>query len=423
MHKDKLKAVKDGIVRNSKFIFPVLVIVIVAVTVVFALKAGDSKADAASTAGLAEGNTGTLQDVIVDSVGNIIMPATPEPTSEPEKVQTEDVPLVANEDADIYSTVANYYNSMALGDEATLKALYDEISENDLLRYAETSKYLDYYTALDVYTKPGYAEGSTLAYVYYKVRFQNHTEEFPGYQTLYICSKEDGTLFIKNESNFTEDEIEYIKKVTAQADVADFTNRVNVEYQELMVSNPTLLDYLSELGNTINAAIGVALAENNATEQPQVEEPAQPTEEPVATEAPVINVVQYAVATTTVNVRGSDSEKADKLGQITTGTRIQVQEVLVNGWTKVLYNRNDGYIKSEFLQMEENPENLEIIGTVTAIKGVNIRSQASTSATKLGMLNVGTSLDWLGDEGDWCMVVYNNQVAYVKAEYVSKQNK
>ncbi len=422
MHKDKVKAIKDSIVRNSKYVFPILVIVIVAATVAFALKAGDNRANATQTGDVAQGSVDTLQSVIVDSVGSIIMPASPEPTAEPVEPDA-DVPLVANEDGELYTAVATYYNSMALGDEAALKALYDEISENDLMRYAETSKYLDYYTALDIYTKPGYEEGSQLAYVYYKVRFQNHTEEFPGYQTLYLCKKEDGTYYIKNESNFSEGEIAYIKKVTEQADVVDFTNRVNVEYQDLMVAKPEMLNYLSELGNIINAAIAEVLTENNATAEVNVEAPAEPTPEPVATEEPVVNVIQYATATTTVNVRESDSEQADRLGRISEGARIQVQEVLINGWTKVSYEGVDGFIKSEYLRMEETADNLQIVGTVTATTTINIRSQASQNSIRVGSLAQGASLDWLGDEGDWCMVSYEGQLAYVKAEYVTKKNK
>ncbi len=419
MHKDKVKAIKDGIVRSSKYVFPILVIVIVAVTVTFALKAGDNKANATQVGDGIASSADTLQSVIVDSVENIIISTSPEPSPAPTE-PSGNVSLVVNEDESIYSAVATYYNSMALGDEAALKALYDEISENDLLRYAETSKYLDYYTALDVYTKPGYEDGSVLAYVYYKVRFQDNTAEFPGYQILYLCKREDGTIYIKNESNFSEGEIAYIEKVTTQADVADFTNRVNVEYQDLLISNPELLEYLSELGNTINAAIGVALAENNAVPTPDVET-AVPTEEPVATEAPVANVIQYATATTTVNIRESDSEQADRIGRISSGERVQVKEVLVNGWTKVVYGGSEGFIKSEYLRMEESAENIQVIGKVTATTTVNIRALASQDSARLGTLAQGASLEWLGDEGEWSRVAFEGVVAYIKSEYLKKQ--
>ena len=41
---------------------------------------------------------------------------------------SQEVPLVANEEGDIYSLIATYYNAMATGDESTLRAVCDEIS-------------------------------------------------------------------------------------------------------------------------------------------------------------------------------------------------------------------------------------------------------------------------------------------------------
>ncbi len=139
------------------------------------------------------------------------------------------------------------------------------------------------------------------------------------------------------------------------------------------------------------------------------------------TEQPVVIGPQYAVATTTVNVRSSDSEQADKLGSVNGGTRVEVQEVCVNGWTKIVYEKKDGYIKSEYLQMEESPAGQEVIGKVTANTNINVRSAASQSSERLGLLAAGGSLELLGVEGEWCKVVYNGQVAYVKAEFVTQE--
>lgn len=418
MKKEKIKQILDMVARHSKIIFPVLVVLIVAATVVFSLRANGEKAnrtDEESLHGSLESNLAEVGGDVLASVENLILPATasPEPTAEP---VSDEVPLVANDNAEVYSAVATYYNSMALGDESTLLALYDEISETDLLRYVETAQYLDYYTALDVYSKPGLNEGDTIAYVYYKVRFVNCEEEFPGYQALYICTNDEGKLYIKNEANFTEKEIEYIKKVSSQADVTDFSNRVSVEYSDLLVANPVLLEFLNKLGEDINTAISNALAEKNGT---KVEEPVA-TEIP-ATPAPEVPVDQYARATTTVNVRSSDSEQADSMGKISTGTRIKVLEIGVNGWSKVLYEGKEGFIKSEYLQMEEDINSLEVIGKVTATDNVVIRSFGSTEGTRLGVLTKGESLELLGIENGWCKVKYEDQIAYVSENYVKKE--
>ncbi len=409
MLKDRMekivKDIRDFCVKNYKLALPVIVILLVAITVLFALRVRARKAaDSAASGG----------DNVVASGENMLES---DPLLESSQMQgAEEVPLVANDNSALYSTVAAYYNAVAQGDEETLVSLYDNLSEVDLYRYKVTSEYLDYYTALDIYTKPGMTEESTLAYVYYKVRFMNHEEEFPGYQTLYICKNEKGSYYIKNEEGFTAEEVEYIKKVTTQDDVIDFTNRVNVEYNDLVTEKPELLDYLSELGNIINKAIGDALVNNNVTATPEV----QNTEPPVTTEAPVENVDKYAVATTTVNIRKSDSESADRIGRLAEGTKVLVKEELVNGWTKIFHEGQEGFVKSEFLRVEgQAAVDEDPIGKVVAESNVNIRSEARDDSTKLGTLLGGASLKWLGNEGDWCKVIYKNQIAYVKAEFVN----
>lgn len=405
-----MTAVRDYILKHIKVIIPIFVIAVVAAAVSIVLSAvrdKDENLDPAPTEGS-------------------ILPEKEGVTQEPE-VYAE-VPLVPNEDADIYSLVATYYNATGQGDLETLQSVFDELSETDLMRYEENAKYLHYYSALDVYTMPGVEEGTTLAYVYYKVVFENHEEEIPGFRTLYICEDGQGGHYIKNEKNFTQEETDYIKKVIEQENVILLYNRVQVEYNELMEEHPELLKYVGALAKTVEVAIGESLAEQIAAAEEPEEEPADTGDngetagdetpsvaEPAGEEGP-----RYATATATVNVRSSDSEQADKLGKVSSGTRLQVQEVRVNGWTKVLYEGKDGYIKSDYLSLEESTDELEVIGTVTASQNINIRVAASTEAESLGILAGGESLDLFANEGEWCKVRYNNRVAYVKSDYVTQ---
>lgn len=415
MLKDRLTDVRDFIVSHSKIIFPVFVIAVVAFTVVIALNLNQEKASA-------EEKDGEPEYTMFSDLGD--------EAEDPAQADVPtDVPLVANEDSAVRELIDSYYNAWATGDMDTLVSVYDEISGNDLLQYQETSRYLDKYVALEVYTKQGFTEGSVIAYVYYRVCFVDHEEEFPGYETMYICSDEQGKLYIKNENNFTQEERDYITTVSGQDDVKEFNNRVTAEYNALMMENSSLLSYLEEVGRQVEISMGVALAQRNTDsgqeadaqegedsgeETPQEGSTSEP-QEPVQEATP-----EYATATTTVNVRSSDSEKADKLGKVTQGTRLQVQEVRINGWTKVVYQGKDGYIKSDYLQFSESVANQDVIGTVTATTTVNIRAAASETAERLGQLPEGESLNLLAVENGWCKVVYNNQAAYVKADYVER---
>ena len=405
MWKEKLHFLGNNIIKHSKVILPAVVVVAVAVTVSVSLSMNNRHRE-------------ELQNVESAAAASSEMTAT--------EAVTEEVPLVANEEGAVYTLVATYYNAMATGDEATLRSVCDEISDKDMYRYLELSQYIDYYPTLEIYTKTGPEEGSVIAYIYYKISFVGHEEEVPGYQALYICTNDQGELYIKRGEN-SEEVNDYIKTVSTQDDVVEFNNKITVEYNELMVEHPEVLQYISELDSQVSIAVGEKLANQvtgdiqntetaaEATEQPaegqetSAEGGGQPTEE----QGP-----QYVTTTTTVNVRSSDSEQADKLGKVAGGTKLQLLEQRPNGWTKVDYDGREGYIKAEFLQLAESAVGAETIGTVTATTNINVRASASETADRLGVLSGGDSAELVGTEGDWSKIKYNGQIGYVKSEYV-----
>ena len=412
MQKNRLTDVRDYIVRHSKFVFPIIVIAAVAVTVSIALNAGNAKAEPAGPDASAPEASGS-PDPGKEAVASLSM--------------DEDVPLVVNEDEKIQAIVIAYYNAKVHGDGDTLKSLYDEISEWDMLDYMETAKYLEYIPALEIYTKPGLGEGETIVYVYYRLCFVNHEDaEVPGWQTFYVCTDENGELYFKNGGNITEEEAEYITRVSGQDDVIEVNNRVAVEFNELVENHPEMKNYMTEMKAQINMVLGVALAERKAdARQPEGGEPSgeeqsggtEPTPEP---QPPAESGPRYATTTATVNVRSSDSMLAEKLGKATGGMRLEVQEVRLNGWTKVVFEGKDGYIKSEYLNMEETVAGLEVIGTVTATTNINVRTAASQESASMGILAGGSSLDLFANEGDWCKVNFQGRVGYVKSEFVTQ---
>ena len=403
MWKEKLHFLGNYIIKHSKVVLPAVVVVAVAVTVSVSLSMNNRHREEQQNA---------------ESAAAVSSEIATEPT-------TEDVPLVANEEGTVYTLVATYYNAMATGDETTLRSVCDEISDKDMYRYLELAQYIDYYPTLEIYTKTGPEEGSVIAYVYYKIAFVGHEEEVPGYQALYICTNDQGEMYIKRGEN-SEEVNDYIKTVSTQDDVVEFNNKITVEYNELMVDHPEVLQYISELDSQVSIAVGEKLANQVAGDQNTdtsaeggdqaadgQDTSAEGTEQPAEEQGP-----QYVTTTTTVNVRSSDSEQADKLGKVAGGTKLQVLEQRANGWTKVDYEGKEGYIKTEFLQLAESAAGAETIGTVTATTNINVRASASETADRLGVLSGGDSAELVGTEGDWSKIRYNGQIGYVKSEYV-----
>lgn len=414
MLREKLAIVRDYILKHYKLVFPLVLVACVAITVAIALHANSET---------------EVDDIIKESSQS----STSEETSSEElglnSLNTE-VPLIQNENPDIWTLVCTYYNAVAVGDLETIQSICDVVTETELLRFEEMAKYIDVYPALEVYTKEGPEEGSTMVYVYYKVTFSGLEEQFPGYQAHYVCTREDGSLYMKKGES--SDEVnEYNLTVSTQDDVVELNNKITVEYEELMQNNPQAMQYLTELDAEVGKAVGERLAQQNATESTGETNPTEPTQNPEGegTAPPVEGeittpepepVVLYAKTTTTVNVRSSDSENADKLGKAAEGTTLQVLEQGVNGWTKVSYNNQEGYIKSDYLTMLENPSDLVVIGKVTATANLNVRAEASTDADRLGVLRDGDSADLLANENGWCKIIYDGRVGYVNADYVTQ---
>ena len=99
MWKEKIHSIGNYIIKHNKIVLPAVVVVAVAVTVSVSLsmnsrhKEAQQQAEAESALAASQTETETA---------------------------TQEVPLVANEEGDIYSLIATYYNAMATGDELSL---------------------------------------------------------------------------------------------------------------------------------------------------------------------------------------------------------------------------------------------------------------------------------------------------------------
>ena len=410
MLKEKWKLVCDFVLKHSKLMLPLLLVVVVAVVVFVALSANDSKVQQEKDAAqelLAVESQPVATEVPVEELGN--------------------VPLLENTNSDLYTLICMYYNAYASGDVEGIKAISNYVSDTDAISIPEMSKYVESYSDVEVFTKEGPVEDSYLAYVYFKMKVTGFEDLISGMETFYVCTGEDGTLYL-NRLEATDEELEYIQTVSLQEDVVELYNRVTVECSDTFANNEDLYYYVQEVVNEVQKATGEQLAaqissedteDGEATsgegEQPVEGDTTEPTEGEMVAEqdGPV-----YAKATTTVNVRASDSEKADRVDKITGGTKVEVLEQKVNGWSKVKVNGKEGYIKSEFLRLITVVSSEAAIGTVTATSNVNVRESASETAERLGTLAGGTTVDLLAEENGWCKINYNGQIGYVKADYV-----
>lgn len=409
MLKEKMKKIALLVLKHSKIVFPVIIIAAVALTVSFALDAGEKR-----------------------EIEEVVSSSEEVESSEEEVINTEPpiVSLEKNETGEIYTLVATYYNAYATGDVETIKSISNYMSETDEIKIQEMSEYIETYPVLEIYTKPGPIDGSSLAYVYFQMTVKDFTDVISGMETFYVCKNEDGSFYL-NEGDVSEEELEYIREVNLQDDVVELYNRVNVECSETFLNNADLFYFIQEIVSDVQKSTGEALAAQVAESEESGEEAGE-TEGAEGTEAvageggeeaPAEEAepqIVYAKATTTVNVRGSDSEQATKITKISGGTKVQVLEQRPNGWSKIIADGQEGYIKSEYLDIAEAVDSSQFIGKVTATTNINVRSQATTDSDRIGVLAGGDSVDLIAMEGEWCKIAYDGQVGYVKAEFVTQ---
>ena len=391
--------------KHSKWMLPVLLIVVVAVVVAVALGAKEVK----------------QQEAMQPKAGSLAQEPEATPVVSPSEAM---VPLLENTNDQLHTLLCTYYNAYAEGDVETIRSISNHLEDTEAIKIPETSVYVEAYPELVIYTKEGPVENSYLAYVYFKMKVTGFEETVSGMETYYVCTEADGTLYINN-GGATQEEMEYIQKVSLQEDVVELYNRVTVECSDTFANNPDLYYYIKEVVNVVNKNTGEQLAQiiagkeaasgNEDAEQNPEGDSEGTTQNPVAEESdgPI-----YAKTTTTVNVRSSDSEQADKVDKISGGTKVEVLEQRLNGWTKIKVNGTEGFIKSEFLSLIEVVTAADAIGKVTAKENVNVRMAPTTDADRLGTLSGGTTVDLLEQLDGWCKINYNGQVGYVNADYV-----
>lgn len=365
--------------------------------------------------------------------------------AEMETAKEEDGIVVPEEalEKDAYPEVVNlvkqYYQALVDGDMDTIKSIKNYTDDEEEIKIVKKSEFIEGYPTLTVYTKKGPEDGSYVAYVQYEVKFMGQDATAPGLNTLYICTDDEGKLYI-NANELEESVVEYLKSISIQNDVVDLFNTVQVAYNDVKTQNEELSKFLDELPNLLAEAVSKAMEEQEA-----LEVAAQPVE--AANEPEVVVVVTKVKTTAVVNVRSSDSVEADKLGKTSKGQVFDLIEERLNGWSKVNFEGKEGFIKSEYLEAEETEmvvsdgssevsevaaETLEPVETAettqstdsTPKKGkitsnVRVRESASTDGKVLGTYYKGADIVVLEQlSNGWSKVEYEDKEAYVKSDYV-----
>ena len=415
---------RNWLFRYSKIVMPVILVICVAVTVMIAVNANKRK---------------TAEEEIAETEEETDVSDT--------LVAVPEIPLEQDAVPEINELFNTYYSAMVEGDTDTMSRLMNHLDDMEILKAQETSKYIESYPTLEIYTKTGPKAGTYIAYVYTEVKFYDYDKPIPGMQTYYVCVDENGDYYLNQDGEEEESVLSYIRELTLQDDVIDLSNKAAVAYNDMLAEDDELVDFILDLNTEIDKNVGEALArvEGSAATEPENDtaENGDETEAAGETEPQEPSVVVTKVkAVDVVNIRTSDSETADKLGKAAVGDEFDLLEEKGNGWSKISFEGRDAYIKSEFLEpsetqqadasseTEEEPEEQDTqsdndtttaaaSGKVTVKENVRIRASASENGEKLGTAYVGEQLEVIMKQADgWTKIKYNGKTAYVKSDFV-----
>ncbi|MFI3175941.1 MAG: SH3 domain-containing protein [Eubacteriales bacterium] len=351
--------------------------------------------------------------------------------------------LVIEEDAydEVNTFIKQYYTALQEGDVDTVSAMVDYLDETEKITIQIRGEYTESYDNIVCYTKLGPLDGTYVVYAYYEVQFEGIDTRAPGLSSHYIYQTESGEYQIM-AGETDEDLAAYLLEVSSQDDIVDLFNTVQVQYNEAIVADVALNDFLIEFPTRLKTEISEALA-LIALAEAEVEAAEEAMEEAVVAvdSTSVETITTYEVkANTTVNIRASDSLTADVLGKAIQGDVFMCTEQRANGWSCITYQGEDAYIKTEYLDiLDTYVEEVEVAvdsadtseetsnlgdpdnGNIMVITTVNIRSSASETASKLGVAYPGDQFELLMVQEDgWTKILYDGETAYIKSEFLEE---
>lgn len=188
----KFESLGNWLVRHAKIVMPVVLAACVIITVVISIRANKKE-------------TEQQEDVAANS--------TLEETTDDVYVVPE-VALQENTVPEITELINTYYEAQAVGDVDTIRSLVSDIEESEILRIVETSKYVEDYPSLEIYTKAGPVENTYIVYVCSELKFTDYEDLFPGMKVFYVCVNDSGQYYINESEEGSENDLTYIREVT-----------------------------------------------------------------------------------------------------------------------------------------------------------------------------------------------------------------
>lgn len=364
--------------------------------------------------------------------------------------------LQKNADPELVELIKNYYTAYAAGDIESLEPLAQPLSDNEKSYIGIFSDYYESFDNIVCYSMPGATDDSYLVSVCYDLKFYEIDTAAPGMDFFYVERDGKGNLYINNvyssyNFNFLDEDLDanlysLILNYEKSDDVVALQQQVQAKYDEAVASDEKLANMV---GGTLRSAMtkwrdSVAATQNteDATDvTPATTEETQKTETTESKDDTKKDDTKAddnksddskkdtkkesgTVKTKDIcRVRAKASTDSEMIGTVNKG--VKLKKIGTEGdWTKVKFQGQTGYIKTEFLKkVSSKSSDSSDTGMVKTKDICNVRAKASADAELLGKVDIGVKLKKLGTSGDWTKVKFQGKTGYIKSNLLKKVKK
>ncbi len=351
-----------------------------------------------------------------------------------EKYQVDAIP-------ELNELIQNYYSAYAAGKTKKIRNYASPVTKNERSFIKMFSENVDGYENIKCYTKEGLEKGSYLVSVYLEIKFKDVDTLAPGLDFFYVSTDEDGGLYINNlysQFNLQNKEKELdneiktrIDRFEQEEDVVKLREDVQKKYEDALASDEKLRTMIDITIADAYAAWAKEIAEAGNGEEPETETQQQEepeTETQTNTEQP-LDESEIVYALDTLNIRASASADGQLVDTVPAGTALTRTGTTSDGWSRLEYNGQEVYVKSEFVSTEapakqEPQENNDAPGVaegtkITLSNTVNVRASMGEDAQKIGTAFTGETVTVIMSYAEgWTKVEWNGQTGFVKTEFL-----
>lgn len=307
-----------------------------------------------------------VQETILETVSPSALTKETEPVEDP--AETEGRPVDEEENAkselvienqaeeaegeygDIEKLIHTYYEAYASGDEKLLQTCASPVSELEKGYIKLMGRFTKSTENIECHVNPGRKDGEYAISVVADMVLEGVEQPAPGLDFFYVRTDENGARYIDNaycsfntSTHMTEtdkDILSFISDYESKEDFKAMQRDVQKRYDDIVASNEQLANkLLGEIPQAVNVWMDSLPDETKKAEE---QEDAKEDTNHVIPGATLIVADSY-------NVRSSKKDDAKKIGSTKKGDELKIIKNYPDGWTKIEWDDETGYVKTKLL--------------------------------------------------------------------------